>query len=428
MINVDDLNIGREIIPLYDFTLNEGARTKLLELFAKMPATINEVQERQAVIKTILKNWKALEDFSYAKIDFSEAYQFVNKLRKEYADIDKSPAMQKLSLAFSKEKLLKINARLIQFINLMYRLESRYFTFLISAAFPATFANHISIIKGFLSSFSLKNYIDKIQESHLSINDIVQIVKQLNTKINSRQTDVFWNSLFVFEAYWSVAKGISRHRFTIPEFVNSHFININNFYHPAVKKPVKNSLVSHGNMILLTGPNMSGKSTLLKAVSLCVYLAHLGLGVPASACSIPFFHSFSVSINLKDDLKNGYSHFLAEIKNIKSIATEASARNKFFAVFDEIFRGTNPEDALVVAEKAIVGLAKKYKDSFFIVSTHLHGLKAAIEQNPIIEPYFIECKLSDNRPVFSYRFLPGWSDIKIGQLLFKMEGLDELLE
>lgn len=427
MINIDDLDIRREIIPLYDFTLNDSARTKLLELFAKMPATINEVRWRQDVVKTILKNWKVLEDFSYAKIDFSEVYQFVGRLRKEYTDIDKSLAVQKISLAFSKEKLLKINARLIQFINLMYRLESRYFTFLQTASFPEGFASHINTVKEFLSSFPLKNYVDKIQESHLSINDIVQITRQLNNKINSKETDAFWNSLFVFESYWSVAKGISRYRFCMPEFINSRAIIVNNFYHPLIRNPVKNNLVSHGNMILLTGPNMSGKSTLLKAVSLCVYLAHLGLGVPAFECKIPFFQSFSVSINLKDDLKNGYSHFLAEIKNVKSITTEADETNKFFAVFDEIFRGTNPEDALVVAEKTILGLAKKYKDSFFIVSTHLHGLKAAMEKEPAVEPYFIECKLLDNKPVFSYRFLPGWSDLKIGQLLFKMEGLDELL-
>ena len=177
---------------------------------------------------------------------------------------------------------------------------------------------------------------------------------------------------------------------------------------------------------------MSGKSTLLKAIGLCVYLAHLGLAVPAEKCDLPFFDVISVAIDLNDDLLSGYSHFMSEIKNLKHIVVEARQSRKCFAIFDELFRGTNAEDALAISKTTIEGLTQ-FRDSCFFISTHLHQLMEALALNDDndtrdnIGAYCIECTLENEMPVFTYRLLAGWSNLKIGQLIFEQEGLNGLL-
>jgi len=172
---------------------------------------------------------------------------------------------------------------------------------------------------------------------------------------------------------------------------------------------------------------MSGKSTLLKAIGLCVYLAHLGMAVPAASCELIFFDVISISTHLKDDLVNGYSHFMREIKLLKDILEYENAGKKCFAVFDELFKGTNEEDALAISSLSIAGLAKSAA-SYFVVSTHLHQLKSIVEKDTVkIAMACLDCDLRNQQPVFTYKLKPGWSDLKIGQILFKLEGLDKLL-
>ncbi len=199
------------------------------------------------------------------------------------------------------------------------------------------------------------------------------------------------------------------------------------FYHPLVKNSVRNNLTANKNVILLTGPNMSGKSTLLKAVSLCVYLGHTGLAVPASKATMPFFSTISVAINLTDSIVSGYSHFMSEIITLKNVLIEAAGTNKCFAVFDELFRGTNIEDALEISSATIKGLTK-FTNSLFIISTHLHQLKDLEEiRQARVATHFIECSLKENTPVFTYKLRDGWSDLKLGRILFEREGLNKML-
>ncbi len=171
---------------------------------------------------------------------------------------------------------------------------------------------------------------------------------------------------------------------------------------------------------------MSGKSTLLKAISHCVYLGHLGLGVPASKAEMPFFETIVVKINHDDDIQNGYSHFMTEVVNVKNVAMEAESGKKCFAVFDELFMGTNIEDAVEISTTTIKGLTK-YKNSLFFISTHLHQLKETEEvKTNKISGWFIECELNGMNPTFTFKVKEGWSEIKLGRILFENEGLNEL--
>src|SRR5690606_19378861 len=136
----------------------------------------------------------------------------------------------------------------------------------------------------------------------------------------------------------------SEHSLTLPELTNTT-LTLTDFYHPNLKNPVKNSFVNSNGVILLTGANMAGKSTFLKSLGICVYLTHIGLPVPAKYASIPFYDNLYIFINNSDDLNNGYSYFMQEVLNLKEVVINCNAGHNCFALFDELFKGTNFEDA-----------------------------------------------------------------------------------
>jgi len=109
------------------------------------------------------------------------------------------------------------------------------------------------------------------------------------------------------------------------------------------------------------------------------------------------------------------------------VLREARGDAKCFAVFDELFRGTNIEDALEINAATIKGLTR-FKHSLFFISTHLHQLKLMeeIRENKV-DTWFIVCKLDQETPVFTYKLERGWSDLKLGRILFEREGVNRLL-
>ena len=119
---------------------------------------------------------------------------------------------------------------------------------------------------------------------------------------------------------------------------------------------------------------------------------------------------------------------MTEIMNLKKVALQARASQKCFAVFDELFRGTNIDDALELTEKTIYGLSK-FKGSFFIISTHLYQLRDTeeISKNKV-SSFYLDCSINNKSPNFSYHLKNGWSNLKIGKILFEKEGLDEILK
>ncbi len=258
-------------------------------------------------------------------------------------------------------------------ILLFNKIHSTYLSKIDTKLFPEEYATELKRINSFFVDFNLEHYESIFRKKKIRVSHIVELMRIIAERVTNGQAASFWKRWFLFEAYLSISSGIIRHGFIFPTFEETTF-SIEGLYHPLVKNPVKNDLLVGRNVILLTGPNMSGKSTLLKAVSLCVYLGHTGLAVPASNAKMPFFSTISVAINLTDSIVSGYSHFMSEIMTLKKVLTEAAGSTKCFAVFDELFRGTNIEDALEISTATIKGLVK-FTNSLFIISTHLHQLK-----------------------------------------------------
>src|SRR5687768_2039239 len=196
----------------------------------------------------------------------------------------------------------------------------------------------------------------------------------------------------MFDVYSSIAKGIKLNNLVFPQFNSENIFAIESFYHLDLPNAVKNTLnVKNKTIVIFTGANMSGKSTTMKAISIIILLAHLGIAVPAEYCNIPFYDSIFLYFSINDNLKEGYSHFAQEIINVKSVLLELKSKN-CFVVFDEIFSGTNINDAAQITVNTINGLSK-FKNSFFIFSTHLNLIEDHLTENGNILLLHLECFL-----------------------------------
>ena len=412
MHHIYDLNFEKEILHLFDYVGNDHSRQVLIRLLTELPCTLEEVLFRQDVLKEFLRQ-ERIDRALYYRSEFGTVYSYM----KEFGERGVWWRNRQ------REKGQLSNAILF-----LHKIHLAYFKEVRSANFPLAFAQVIENIQQFLTDIEVEKYYSIVRGRGLYFQDMGRLTRLLSEKCRKGETDRFWQDFFLFEAFFSIARGIHKHSFAFPVFTEGSGIDIQDFYHPVLKAPVRNSIRTNERLVLITGPNMSGKSTLLKSVGLCMLLAHLGLAVPAASCESGYFDMLSIALHLRDDIEGGYSHFMMELQNLKRVLVAAREGKKCFAIFDELFRGTNMEDALVIAEATLSGLAR-FPQGCFFVSTHLHQLREPLARaGAPAGLYHLECRLEGQRPVFVYALQRGWSDLKIGQLLFIQEGLPELLE
>ncbi len=422
MYNIRDLHIENELLPLLDFTSNEFSRNVLLELLNQPLDSVEEIFQRQIVIKGFIANYEILKNYTYSRRELMEILLFLKQ--SNFSETHKRN--QRLQLLFSEQNRHRQASNLIQVVLFLNRLQSYYISRLNLTTFPEDYKKDLIKISDFLTGLELPKYELLIREQKFKVKHIVELTRLYAKPILNGEFEDFWKALFTFEAYLSISLGIVKHKWEFPTFSKTEFTLVD-FYHPMLVKPVVNSFTTKSNVVLITGPNMSGKSTFLKAVGLCVYLAHIGLGVPARKANIFFTDSISISINLNDDILSGLSHFMTEVINLKKVITEASENKHCFAAFDELFRGTNNEDAVEISATTIKGLTK-FRNSIFFISTHLQELKELYEvKEQKISTFYIDCELKDNNPIFTYEVKEGWSNLKVGRILFEKEGLNRLL-
>jgi DNA mismatch repair protein MutS len=428
MFKIDDLNIENDILPLFNYTNNYKSELKILEILKSQNLNIETILERQQILKGFIVNCNVLEGFTYHRLTFMEITSFFENLTKEKVQPAKGKINAVISLYFFQEEKARLYSRHVQLILFLDNFHKRYFSPINLLEFPDSYKVKFKEASRFIGHFNLTFYIKIIKENKFSIRRIIEFSRILGS-ISKKEVDSFFDFFHQFEAYYSISRAIKKHNFCFPSFDNNSFL-LEDFYHPSLNNPVKNSLSlnSDKRVVVLTGPNMSGKSTFLRSVGLCILLSNVGLAIPASKCSLPFFESISISINSSDSLQNGYSQFMMEIQNVKSIVTEASLSRRCFAVFDELFKGTNIDDAQDISLTTINGLTQ-FKNSYFFISTHLVQIEDLLSDiEPDIIKLYIDCDLVNSIPQFNYKVKEGWSNLKIGKILFNLEGLGELLK
>lgn len=199
--------------------------------------------------------------------------------------------------------------------------------------------------------------------------------------------------------------------------------------HPALDKAVANSLSFSGNsnVLFLTGANMAGKSTLMKATGIVLYLAHMGFPVAASDMEFSVLDGIYSSVNVPDDLNKGYSHFYAEVLRVKKVAEEVDAGKSLFVIFDELFKGTNVKDAYD-ATLAVTAAFTAFTDCFFIISTHIFEVGDALKtQGDQIQFEFLPTIMEGTVPKYTYQLQKGITADRQGMIIIENEGILDML-
>ncbi|WP_332648157.1 DNA mismatch repair protein MutS [Lysinibacillus sp. 54212] len=239
----------------------------------------------------------------------------------------------------------------------------------------------------------LKMYIPKVQALAAQISEL----------------DVFISFALVTEKY----------RFTKPTFHDSHEMKIIEGRHPVVEKMLNKQayvpndcwLTEDKNMMLITGPNMSGKSTYMRQVALIVVLAQMGCYVPAEVAELPITDQIFTRIGAADDLAAGQSTFMVEMLESQHAITHATQNS--LLLFDEIGRGTSTYDGMSLAQ-AMMEYIHTEIGANTLFSTHYHELTELEEQLARLQNVHVSATERDGKVVFLHKVKKGAADKSYG--------------
>ncbi|QEC44725.1 MutS-related protein [Pseudobacter ginsenosidimutans] len=236
--------------------------------------------------------------------------------------------------------------------------------------------------------------------------------------------------IYQTDVYISVAQVANKRQFVFPVAYprGSNILKATGVYHPELKVPVANDLHMHAgkSVVFLTGANMAGKSTFLRAFSTAVYVAHMGFPIAARSLDFSVMDGVLTTINLPDNLGIGASHFYAEVLRVKKVAAELCAEKSLFVLFDELFRGTNVKDAhegTVAVTKAFAGK----KSSLFLISSHIVEAGEELKQKPNIGFHYLPTRMNGTVPEYTYTLQEGITDDRHGMIIIRNEGILESL-
>jgi DNA mismatch repair protein MutS len=218
-----------------------------------------------------------------------------------------------------------------------------------------------------------------------------------------------------------------------PTFVEESRIAIKDGRHPVVEALLGTAFVPNdlriepdgSRFIVLTGPNMGGKSTYLRQAALLTILAQVGSFVPARSAAMGIVDRIFTRIGAGDDLASGQSTFYIEMAEAANILRRATGRS--LLLIDEIGRGTGTVDGLAIAQAICEYLLEREsRGPAVLFATHFHELVALAERWPLVANYHITAVENMSRggaPVFSHRVLPGSSSRSFGIEVARMAGL-----
>ena len=233
------------------------------------------------------------------------------------------------------------------------------------------------------------------------------------------------------DAWFGMAQAVKKYGLIFPEFIEKEqpVLISSGLYHLLLPVPVSYEvgLDQKDNFLFLTGANMAGKSTFIKSVGSAVFLAHTGMGVPAKKMQLTVFDGLLSNINVVDNLVKGESYFYNEVQRIKATVAKVSDGRKWLILIDELFKGTNVQDAMKCSSTVIEGLIK-ISNSLFILSTHLYEIGEELKKYPNIQFKYFETSIINDQLCFSYQLKDGISNDRLGYLILRKEGVVDMLQ
>lgn len=226
-------------------------------------------------------------------------------------------------------------------------------------------------------------------------------------------------ALATIDALYALADISSENGYVRPTFHTTHEIHMEEARHPILDRMMKSSrYVSNDlhmgedhDVLIITGPNMGGKSTYMRQTALLVIMAQIGCFVPARKAEMPIFDQIFTRIGASDDIMSGQSTFMVEMIEANNALQNATSSS--LILFDEIGRGTSTYDGMALAQAMIEYIMRNIKAKT-LFSTHYHELTELEEHNSSIHNVHVDVHEEDEKVTFLYRVVEGKADKSYG--------------
>ena len=317
--------------------------------------------------------------------------------------------------------------------------------------FNKVFGYYIEVPKGQVSQVKPEFQYDRKQTISNCERYITPLLKEkenliLNAeeRLNSLEYDVFCsikeevkkyisglqkvsNYIAYYDVIQSFATVAEESNFVKPTINDDGIVEIIGGRHPVVESVIEGEYIdndvildSNTNILIITGPNMSGKSTYMREFGIIAILNQIGSYVPASKCNLPIFDKIFTRIGASDDLVGGESTFMVEMK--ESAYALLNATSKSLILFDELGRGTSTYDGMSLAGAIIDYIATKVKCKT-LFSTHYHELTDMENKLPGIHNVHVSIDETDGDITFLHKVMDGPVDKSYGINVAKLANL-----
>ena len=235
----------------------------------------------------------------------------------------------------------------------------------------------------------------------------------------------------ILDVLCSFATVAVNNNYVKPEITEDGVIDIKNGRHAVVEKALKDeqfipndSFLNNDSdrFLIITGPNMAGKSTYMRQVAIITYMAQLGSFVPADSAKISIVDRIFTRIGASDDLAMGQSTFMVEMQELSNILENATKNS--LVILDEIGRGTSTYDGLAIAWATVEFMSDKEKiGAKTLFATHYHELIELEEKIDGVKNYSVDVKEKGDEVIFLRKITPGGADESYGIYVAKLAGI-----
>ncbi len=268
---------------------------------------------------------------------------------------------------------------------------------------------------------------DKIMAIEQSLYD--QLLLELQDYIAPMQVN--GNVLAILDCLACFAQNALHFNYKKPQLHGGTELHLKDCRHPVIERnlPVGESYIANDigldpsaqQIIILTGPNMSGKSAILRQTALVTLMAHMGSFVPASLANIPLTDKIFTRVGASDNLSGGESTFMVEMNETASIINNLTARS--LVLLDEIGRGTSTYDGISIAWSIVEYLHSSPFAPKTLFATHYHELNELENKLPRVKNYHVTNKEVGNKIIFLRKLSPGGSTHSFGIHVARMAGM-----
>ena len=427
---LDDLHIfgkhgSNSIYQIFNHTATRGGAMILEDMFRYPLSDEKAINKRIGIFRYFTENGKEFP-FSSSDFDLIEPYLNSKDERTRLSAQEQTLTEKLTNLVAVDADTQMIHKGINALVNMLAQVKKFIDALELTKDHP--YFTDREAINNLISSNVFIDTLDKIPNSKLSVAELAKY----DALFRFAQRDVvlkLMHHLYEMDVYCTIAIVAVTRRFNFPVVnVQNRGLHVEGLYHPQVKNAVPNSIAitPQSSVVFLTGANMAGKSTLMKSLSVAIYLAHMGFPVAASNMGFPVLDGIYTTINLPDDLGMGTSHFYAEVLRAKKVAAELQNK-QLFVLFDELFRGTNVKDACEATIAFTKAFAAK-RDSMFVISTHIIEAGDVLRDScDNINFVYLPTLMQSGKPIYTYQLKQGITADRHGMVIIRNEKILELL-